>query len=444
MSDTNTVTEGGSWRARVTSASAWSVANTVGSQLIRFGSNLLLTRLLFPEAFGLMALVHAILQGLQMFADFGVGPAVVQARNAHPRLLDVAWTLHIVRGWILFGVLLLIAYPIALWYEEPQLTSLVPAIGIVVIIRGYASSTQFIFERDLRARELLYLEIGSQCVAFVVSAITAVIWRSVWALVFGNWAGAITYTVLSYALDRSHKHSLCWDKEALASIAQFGRWVMASTVLTYLLHHGDRLILASFMSFAQLALYQIALVISQGVSLLTEQLSRRVLFPVYAEVGRETTPLLLKRIRKIRLALMGALLPISWVLACFGDLVVDLLWDPRYHGAGWMVRVLSAGAIFGAFRVGPLHMARGEPWIGFAEGVFHACLLFPSMWIAGSILGPDGLIIAIAASPLMIYLFMIWVQVRYRVWMPLLDVIGIAASAVAMGGGLWLRAWLGL
>jgi len=390
-----------------------------------------------------MALVNSISQGLQMFADLGVSPAVVQAKDPHPRLLDVAWTLHIVRGWGLFGILLVLAYPVSLWYEEPQLLTLLPAIGFTTVIRGYSSSTQFTFVRDLKMRELLYVELGAQAFGFVVSAISAAIWRSVWALVFGSWAAAMAYTFLSYALDRSHRHHLCWDKDALHEIVHFGRWILASTMLTYLLNQGDRLILATFMTFTQLGLYQIASVISGASQQLTLQLSKRVLFPVYAEIGRETTPELLRRIRKIRLVFMGALLPVSWILACVGDLIVRLLWDERYQGAGWMVQVLAAGSVLSAFGVGPLFLARGEPWIGFALNVVNAVLLFPTMILAGHLVGEDGLIYAIAASPLMAYLAATWMQIRYRVWMPGLDAAGVALSVAAIGGGLALRHWLG-
>ena len=71
----------------------WVAAGYGASQLIRLGSNLILTRLLFPEAFGLMAVVNSVLAGFAMFSDLGLVPSVVQNRRGDdPRFLATAWT----------------------------------------------------------------------------------------------------------------------------------------------------------------------------------------------------------------------------------------------------------------------------------------------------------------------------------------------------------------
>lgn len=81
---------------------AISLGTTVAQQLIRLGSNLILTRLLFPEAFGLMALVQTFMTGLAMFSDIGIGPSIIQNRRGEdPDFLNTAWTIQIGRGVML-------------------------------------------------------------------------------------------------------------------------------------------------------------------------------------------------------------------------------------------------------------------------------------------------------------------------------------------------------
>jgi hypothetical protein len=63
--------------------------------------DLILTRLLFPEAFGLMALVQVFMGGLQMFSDLGVNMSIIQSkRGEDPDFLNTAWTFQILRGLI--------------------------------------------------------------------------------------------------------------------------------------------------------------------------------------------------------------------------------------------------------------------------------------------------------------------------------------------------------
>src|SRR5436305_11887358 len=57
--------------------SAWAMVNYAFGSVVRLGSNLLLWRLLYPEAFGLMFIVNVFIQCLAMFSDIGIGQSVV-------------------------------------------------------------------------------------------------------------------------------------------------------------------------------------------------------------------------------------------------------------------------------------------------------------------------------------------------------------------------------
>jgi len=46
---------------------AWTIASYGSSQIIRFGSNLILTRLLLPELFGLVGLAYVFIVGINLF-----------------------------------------------------------------------------------------------------------------------------------------------------------------------------------------------------------------------------------------------------------------------------------------------------------------------------------------------------------------------------------------
>ena len=94
---------GSSLNARFMRSSMFTMGGYVATQVLRLGSNLILTRILFPEAFGLMALVAVILQGLTMFSDVGVSPSIMQSkRGDDQQFLDTAWTIQVIRGTLLW------------------------------------------------------------------------------------------------------------------------------------------------------------------------------------------------------------------------------------------------------------------------------------------------------------------------------------------------------
>src|SRR5688572_30143338 len=86
-------------RSQAIRGSIWTFAGYGASQVIRLASNLILARLLFPDVFGLMALVNVFIGGLAMFSDIGIGPAIIQNKRGNERtFLNTAWTIQIGRG----------------------------------------------------------------------------------------------------------------------------------------------------------------------------------------------------------------------------------------------------------------------------------------------------------------------------------------------------------
>src|SRR5688572_13860724 len=80
-------------------ATVWTIAATYAGQALRLASNLILTRLLFPEAFGVMAILLLILQSLNLFSDIGIQQSLIlHPLGVERRFCNTAWTLQIVRG----------------------------------------------------------------------------------------------------------------------------------------------------------------------------------------------------------------------------------------------------------------------------------------------------------------------------------------------------------
>ncbi len=119
-------------------------------QVLRFGANIMFARLLRPEAFGILALVNVLIQGLQMLSDAGVWFCVVQSpRGEDPQFLQTAWTVQVVRGFYLWIASCLIAWPAAWFYQEWQLLYFVPIVGASAAISGFNSVSIYLQNRKL-------------------------------------------------------------------------------------------------------------------------------------------------------------------------------------------------------------------------------------------------------------------------------------------------------
>src|SRR6267143_5646843 len=104
-------------KQRALRAGGWSLAGYALSQLLRLGSSLVMTRLLVPEMFGVMAIASMMTMILWMLSDIGLTQNVVQSRRGDdPEFLDTVWVVQIVRGGVLWLATLLLS--IALYFAN--------------------------------------------------------------------------------------------------------------------------------------------------------------------------------------------------------------------------------------------------------------------------------------------------------------------------------------
>ena len=168
-----------------------------GQQFLRLASNLILTRLMFPEAFGLMALIQTFMVGLQMFSDIGIGPSIIQNRRGEdPDFLNTAWTIQIIRGTILWLLSCALAWPLARFYDEPQIFWLMPVVGLSALITGFRSTKNAVANRNMQLGLQTAIALASQAAGLVVMIVLAWMTSSVWSLVIGGLVSGSVFGVL--------------------------------------------------------------------------------------------------------------------------------------------------------------------------------------------------------------------------------------------------------
>lgn len=335
-----------SLQKRAMRGSVWTIAGFLINNLLRLGSNLVLAHALFPEAFAIVAYASIVLQGLEMFSDIGIGPAIVQSpRGSDPTFLNTAWTLQIIRGLILFTATFLLGFPVAWFYKEPSLAWVIPATGLNFVINGLQSTS---VHTCSRAINLSRLTIWGLIEAILKAAITitwALLWPSVWALVGGT---LISYTVgmfLTHTILPGIRNRLCWERKTVRSILRFGGWIFFGTMLTFLSNQIDRLILGKLMPMGVVGVYGIALMFARLPFEIGSKIIGRIQFPVLASIIHEERSSLHRKFLKSRnLILATSQLGVVTVIIV-SPWFFNFAYDPRYKDAAFLTPLLG-GAVW--------------------------------------------------------------------------------------------------
>jgi O-antigen/teichoic acid export membrane protein len=388
---------------RAARGAALSSVGFVIGQALRLASNLALTRLLFEEAFGLMALVQVFITGVQLFSDLGLGPSLIQNRRGdEPAFFNTAFTLQATRGLGLWVVSMLGAVPFAALYGEPRLAWMVPVAGFTAVLDGLTSTKLATANRRLALGRLTLVELGGQAAALAVTLTWAALRPSVWALVAGGVVNAGVRALLSHLALPGPGNRLAWDPAAARALLRFGRWIFVSTVLTFLAGQSDRLVFGKLVPLERLGVYSVAIMLAALPAQGLGTMARKVLFPLWSRVHDEGGDLgaSYRRARWPLLVLGG------WItagLVAGGPTVVRLLYDDRYREAGWMLPVIAVGGWFGVLLEntnGMALLARGlARWTaaGSAAKLVGLYTLIPAGFLLG---GLRGALVGIAAAEL--------------------------------------------
>ena len=430
--------------ARVLRAGSVTLFGNVGSQLLRFGSNLLLTRLLFPSAFGLMAIAQSILTAANLLSDVGLSQAVVRSARAHEKsFLDTIWTLQIVKGALILVIMILAGPVAALGYGQPALVQIMPALGLASVIAGFSSTKVGLVNRKIEVGRLTAIEIGSQVVGIVVMLAWARWQPTPWALVGGNLASALARTLASHWLLEGPSNALAWDRSVVLEVWQFGGWVLLSSAVTFLVGEGRNLLNAAFVDAGVVGMLVISSTLAFVVWNAIQQISSRVLFPAYAEVWRErpqNLPAVVERSRRWQL-LGGCSVALLFSLA--GDRLVHWFYDPRYREAGVFLQIQAAGTMFSflnASYTGVL-WAIGRPGLNTILLAVQAAIVAVLIVVGHALGGTIGLVALSSCTGFFLYPVTAAVYARFGLFQPRTDwlpiVLGLLMAAYVARYGSW-------
>jgi O-antigen/teichoic acid export membrane protein len=373
-----------SLRARILGAGGWTLGGHFGGYVLRLVGSLVLTRLLVPEMFGIIALAAGIHAVISLLSDIGLRQTIIHsARGDTPAMLNTAWTVQVLRGGVVLltcaaiGLLLWLAridrwLPSGSVYAAEELAGVIAIGGLAGAILGFQSTKALAANRNLDLKRLTLIEVLSQIAALVLMIALAWWTRSIWSIVMGGIVAAAVTVWLSHAWLPGKPNWFAWDRESLRELFGYGRWVLFSSILYTLATNADRFFLGGWVSPTTLGLYALAFNLAFLIEGAGARLFSSVAMPAFSQVLR-TEPGRFREIYfRMRLPFDLVFVGSAGFLFASGNVIVEFLYDDRYREAGPMLQTLSFGLIVARYGLaGSAYLALGEPqaltWLSFVR-----------------------------------------------------------------------------
>ena len=225
----------------------------------RFLRNIILTRILAPEIFGVMAIVLAVNEAATVITNIGIDYAIVQSKNAKKdEFLNIAFYFSLIRGIILYTIMYFLSPFIANFYNNPELINLLRVVFLGIIFASTLSPRTHILVKEMQFKKWVIIQNAGSIVAIIITIILSYYFRNVWSLVIGFTLESLFRLILSYVIT-PFMPKFKFERSMTKEVSYFVKGMIGLGLLFFIFHRGEIFVIGKLCSEYELGLYAIAL-----------------------------------------------------------------------------------------------------------------------------------------------------------------------------------------
>jgi O-antigen/teichoic acid export membrane protein len=390
-------------RSRATTAAVWIAVGSAGRTLLQVGQLTILTRLLEPEAFGLMAVVLAVISIGSLFADGGLSSAFLQRRAVPDECRSSLYWANLLLATAV-ALIVAVSSPLIAWaYDDSTLTWAILMCCPIFVLGAAGRQFEVASEKSLKFRSLVSIELCSAAIGVAAAIGGALAGWGVYSLPSAALAASLTKSVLAMAL-----LSDGWRPQARLRFADvrsyigFGSATLASNLINQVNLTIDIFLGGRLLGVEGLGMYSVPRTMVMQIQGIINPIVTRVGFPVIAEVQGD--PRAIRRAYELMVGAVAALgAPIYAVIAVLAEDICSIFLGPRWNHAAQTLSVLaiwaavrSIGNPVGALLLGLGHAKRALVWNSTLLAIY------PIALVIGSKFGVIGLASSLLVTALIL------------------------------------------
>lgn len=325
--------------SRSARGSLWLLTGSTAQESLRLLRNILLTRILAPADFGAMAIVMAFTQLFESVTEVGIGEAVVQdVEGARPTYLNAAWIVSAARGIAMWAAGMALAGPIAAFYRQPELLSMLRIAFTYLLLRGLMSIRTYVALKRMRMQTYVGIMNGAGIMSLVLTIVLGYQLRTGMALAYGlALEGAFTL-VLSYVLS-PYLPRLEFKKEHTRSLMSFVKGYAGMPILTFLFLRADVFVIGRVLTPEETGLYAMAAALGSGFAVLVSKVVLPIFIPVFSEIKSDRQRVE-KAITNLNAIIPLVAFPVVALSIVFGGDILSVVYTDEYRDVGVCLAIL--------------------------------------------------------------------------------------------------------
>ncbi|QTE22517.1 MOP flippase family protein [Polaribacter cellanae] len=394
-----------SLKKQVTKGVKWTTASSIVLAIVAILKISVLARFLDKADFGLMALVTFVMSFMELFNDMGLSSAILHKQDITKKQYASLYWINWCVSLLLFGLLYLLTPYVASFYEQPLLNTLIPLIGINLLLSGLGRQFKTIQQKKMLFNLIGIIEIVGACFSLIIAIFLAIKGYGVFSLVYSLIFQSL-FTNISFFIIGIKQQGLIFHFKfiEIQSFIKIGIYQVGGQIINYFNRDLDILLIGKLFSADALGGYSLA-----------KQLVFRpaqLINPILVKVATPTLALFQKDINELKKAYLRLInivasinIPIYFGVIIFASFIVQVLYGTGFENIVIIVRILSVYMIFRSLGnpIGSLVVATGRTDLEFVWNVI-VLLITPLFIYLGSRFSIVGVTIGVTLSMIILYL----------------------------------------
>lgn len=373
---------------KVANAAKWSTITEIVSKLITPVTNMILARIVAPEAFGVVATVTMIVSFADMFTDSGFQKYLVQHEFKHKeekyKNANVAFWTNLGISILLWGIIFLFSEQIATLVGNPGLGNVLAIACLQLPVTSFSSIQMALFRRDFDFKTLFFVRLISIFIPMLLTVPLALIGFSYWALIIGTMTIQISNAII-LTIKSKWKPNLFYDIKIFKEMFSFSIWSLMESISIWLTTWIDTFFIGRLLNQYHLGLYKTSTTMVNSLMSLITSSAVPVLFSALSRLQKnnaEFNKLYFKFQRLISILVF----PLGVGVYLYSDLATTFLlgnqWNEASDVIGIWALTSSIMIVFGNFS-SEVYRAKGRPKLSFFAQLMHLIVLVPTIIVSG-------------------------------------------------------------
>lgn len=319
-------------------------ASRYANVAIQLALTAILARLVSPSDYGLLAIVTVFTTFFSLFADMGIGPAIIQFKDLSKDDIDGLFIFSIVSGFVLLLLFVLASWPISLFYSNNNLIPLCFAIAPSVLFNTLNMVPNGVLLREKRFGAIGIRLLVASLVAGIVAVVFAALGFGVYALAINVDLQSLIVFVWSLAASGVRLRKVDFVKP-LRKVFQYSSFQLGFSFVNYFSRNLDNLLIGRFVGVYGLGIYDKAYKLTTYPISYLASIIGSVLQPFMSEHQDEPDLIYIQWVKITRLLSLATVPIVAILFGCANEAVL-LLYGDQWVGAVIPLRILSVSLYF--------------------------------------------------------------------------------------------------